>query len=514
MLILESSPQQHTPNPLGQAAEWTINNPELRTVLPQRNTYILRFTGTGGNGQSIRVAGIDFQVDDSTPYTSSSFDHSQQAFLSAINAKNMLAANPAFRNYTVRTARPANGQPWRVIAVKTTASDATPDEGDNLDNGIQNATVEHIAGRTEVRQRQRMWYQFWSDNGPITEERFAPFDQAGKATVDGAEIARRLVGYQAPDPEGPALTFEFNSSRYISLRYGTYTSDGDCGTSFGQVFEAPPCPFINAVIQDTDTRGMQPYGPVREPGLLKWLTIRGTARTVPRGGYDWTSIYLGPSPYFAGASTWRLKREFFNEEGDSLGTIYDDINGGGVWRVATGGNGVPDNIGTAARYTVQVEAPLGFGWIGSSEELTVQLRDHSCAVAEVYYLEGLGSWRAIGFERREQETLAMTAQVWEQPEFEIGKPGAVLADGGGRSQRVVQSQDVFTLTTEPISERKRRAVKEMLESPAAYILEKDETGREMTRRLTFDRESYQVHGRGAVTRVSVSFTYARNRNNR
>jgi|AntRauTorckE5430_2_1112549.scaffolds.fasta_scaffold05736_2 hypothetical protein len=513
MLTPVTAPDYFTPNQMGQPAVWSFQNPDYLTVIAQPNTYVLRVTSIGSNAEAFTLAGVDFTTSDASDYSSTTFDHTNSIFRSALNLANALRSNASFRGYTVRTARPSNGQPWRVIVKSVTEADATAAELDNDFAGLTGVTVEQINGRTEQTQAARLWYQFWGPGGPISPELFAPFDQNGAVAIDARQAARRIINPAPPDIDATGPTYGLNDMGYVSLKYGTYQTDGNCDPVFGSAAETPPAPFIDAVLQ-YDQNSLQQYGPGRT-GPLKWLTRRANQRTVNTYGFEWSAIYLGPSPFGLDAPR-RLVREFFNAAGDSLGVINNDMNGLGLWRVPTGyQNAVPDGLDGAASFTVQVQQDGFLGWVAESETLTITAAVQGCRAAEIYYLEGLGSWGTMQFKELNERGLAMTAEGWQRPvlhdAYSSNPTGNVLYNEGGNYQRVTDSATTMTVTSYRIPERKRKQVEEMLESPAAYLLTETEAGQIVTRRITFARESYRVAQDEGRATVSVSFSFAQPR---
>lgn len=514
MLNLTSAPDYFTPNPVGRPSEWVIDNPDYLTVTGQANTYIISVDGTGANAQAFRLAGADLTTDDALPYTSTTFDHTVSSLRSAINIANMLRSNANFRAYSIRTARPSGGDPWRVIVVKSDNADATVAEQDNDLTALTNVTLQQVQGRTEQSLAARLWYQFWGPDGPVSPELFAPFDLNGSVRIDAQSPARRLLNPAAPNVAQIMPELDPSGAAYVSLKFGTYQTDGNCTPVFGSVQEAPAAPFIDAVLQHDQTDGLREYGPART-APLKWLTIRPNSRTVNTFGFEWTAIYLGPS-YFGLDGTRRLRKEFFNAAGDSLGVVTTDLVGFGLWRVPTGyQNAVPDGTNGVQSFTVSVQIDLFGSWVNESEVLIITAANQGCRAAEVYFLEGLGSWATLQFDELNERGLSLDDEGWQRPvlhdQYGASPSANVLFDHGGNYQRVTESATTITVTSYRISERRRKLVEQMLESPAAYLLTETEGGQVVTRRITFARESYRVAQDQGKPTVTVSFTFAQPR---
>lgn len=514
MLTLTSAPDYFTPNPMGRPSEWVVYNPNYLTAIGQANTYVIRVIDTGASGQAFRLAGVNFTTSNAALYTSTTFDHTVSDFRSAMNLADMLKSNAAFRAYTIRTARPSNGQPWRVILVKTDRTDATATEQDNDFSSLTNVTVEQIQGRTEQSVNARLWYQFWGPGGPISPELFAPFDLNGSVKIDAVQAARRLLNPTPPNVRQVGPELDASGTAYVSLKFGTYQTDGNCSPVFGSAQETAAAPFIDAVLQHDQTEGLRPYGPART-SLLKWLTRRANNRTVNTFGFEWTAIYLGPS-YYGFAQPRRLRREFFDADGNGLGVVTDDMNEVGLWRVPTGyQNAVPDGMNGVDSFTVVVQFDFFGSWVAESEELVIKAASQECRAAEIYYLEGYGSWGTLQFEDLNERGLSLAAEGWQRPvlhdAYGTSPDKNVLYNEGGNYQRVTESATSMTVTTYRITERKRKMVEEALESPAAYLLTETETGQVVTRRITFARETYRVAQDEGRATVTVSFTFAQPR---
>jgi len=514
MLTLTSAPDYFTPNPMGQPAEWVVYDPDYLSTIGQPNTYVIKITATGSSAEGFTLGGADFATDDATPYTSTTFDNTNSVFRSAINMANMFRSSAAFRAYTVRTARPSGSEPWRVILVKTDETDATTAEQDNDFSNLTGVTVEQVNGRTEQTINARLWYQFWGPAGPISPELFAPFDLNGTARVDAREPARRLLSPNPPDVGQTLPVLDVSGAAYVSVKYGTYQTDGNCSPVFGSSAETAAAPFVDAVLQYDQTDGLKQYGPGRT-GPLKWLTRRSNGRTVNTFGFEWTSIYIGPS-YFGADYSRRLRKEFFNAAGESISVTTQAMAGNGLWNIPTGyQNAVPDGVDGVASFTVRVEQDGLAGWVTESDTLTITAAAQGCRAAEIYYLEGLGSWGTVQFDEINQRGISMVAQGWQQPvghDANGSNPtGNVLYNDGGNYQRVTESATTMTVTSYHIPERRRKMVEEMLESPAAYLLTETENGTVVARRITFARDAYTVAQEQGLATVTISFSFSQPR---
>lgn len=512
MLTLENAPDAFTPNPIGQPARWEIYNPDLRVVVGQPNTYILRFTSAGANAQAFTLAGVAFTTSDATSYTSTTFDHTVADFRSAMNCADMLRSNAAFRSYSIRTARPENGEPWRVIAVAQQNIDATADENNNDLSALAGVTVEQIAGLTEVRLNQRVFYQFYDNSGPVSPEYYAPFNLSGRCVIDGSEVARRYLRAIAPDPEQQQPVNDQQALQYLSVKYGTYTTDNNCSPSFGEVAQTPASPFLYSVRQVDQVNGLRPFGPAQQ-SPQRWLSIRSNDRRVSADGYDWAAIYLGPNPFFSGAENWRLRKEYFDDADNSLSVEEILIDGAGLWRFPAGfANAVPDGIGDVARFTLTIQEPFGFNWANRSETITVTRSGARCREAQILYLGALGGWEIFNFEELNSRRITTEGIAWTEPlTIDDSYAGAVLADEGGTYQRVTNSATPFTVTTSRITERDRLSLEELVESPALYLLDQDENGRTVTRRLLISRGTVPTYSREGRTVATLSFLFAQPR---
>ena len=526
MLVLENAPQTIAPRPIGEPSRWEIYNPDFLTQVPVRNQYDLEITAAGTNGQTVKIAGVTFTVDDSTSYTASTWNGTTGGFFSAINLLNALRNNAAFRRYGIKTIDPQSGGNWIVRATAATAEDATAEEGDNQSGG--GVTVLYTAGSAAQRSAQRLYYQFWADGEPVGPEKFAPFDDNGRAMIDGQAVAARIVRATLPDLSEEMGTFDPGADVRLTLKYGKYENDNDCQPAFLTVATTPEIQFIDAVRQWDDTEGMQPYSSNRNPfgigsgsaPLQRWLTNRPNTRNVRADGYEWQAIYIGVSAWLGGSQPRRLRREYFDANGNFLGELLEDIDGSGIYRVPVGGaNGIPASVGNAAQWTVQIQyQDVGLVWRAESALLTLSVVERDCVAAEIHYIESLGSWRVIEFSEEIGSTLATASQAADVPASYTPEGVSIRADvlyaEGGTLEQITRSREVFTFAGSFIRNRDRMAVMEMLESPQVFLREIDEAGNTVMRRVIPQREEIPLGGDRNAARLAVSFRYALDRRHR
>jgi hypothetical protein len=476
------------------------------SAYPSPTQFLIRFTGSGvnpsGTNESFVVGGVQFTTDDTTDYTTTSFDNTGSNFFRARNAKLMFSANARFRSWAVYLIR--STEETRLV-IKDTDNKSYADE-ELIFNifGLSKTSGYTVTGSPGQQIPIRLWYQWWREADvsniptPLTEQFDAPVDTYGLVKLDAREAAKRAVRYiDALNIDDSEPRFDPMFSQNIFLRYGTYTFGEGCTAAYGEAFQTTNYRVINSLLQNT-SGSMQPY----TTGKRKWLTSRGKVMSENLNGYAWAAIYVDTQ-----AAPFRLKRIYYDVAQMIIREVIWESpapHSTGVWRVPLGGlNGVPVDIqGRVQRQTVTLLNPVGFGFVSGSETLDVRYVDLDCKVGEIYFMENLGSLRTFHFDRIESRNLGVVAEEWQSYNPESVNSETV--------QKVVGSEQVFRLTTDIIDTEGRKTIEELLETDYAYILTQQD-GLPVTKRITFDRSDYTVKNRDAGLRVTIPFKYTTSR---
>lgn len=540
MLTLTQSPNQFTPSTLGRPLEWRVRHDNLILQREQRTVYIFTITGSGvAAGTAFRLRGEDFVTTPAgTYYTISGFDHSQSPyFRSAIYLANMLRQTAAFRGFTIRTERPereAVDRNWKVYA--TIESDTLLGSGAPADNdisGLAGISLAYQAGAEEQRAADRLYYQLHGPLGPIGPEHFAPFDQGAEATVDVRSIVAGLLEIEPPRMDATTPYFDEGALGRFTLRYGTY-APGPLGQPavFGRTYESDAVPVIAALFQPWEVEGMQPYGPNRAgyneygliQALLPWLTARPQVRNVGKGSHEWTAIYLGEDARYGGGTTRRIAYRYYTDYApDNPLEIFFDALELGVYVAPTGWQiieAVPDDspfktfYRDVTRYTVTVEQNLGVlfnAWAAESETISVNLSGHGCCEAELYLLEGRGSWLTLPIEEVERN-VSVTGIDYASPlQFDrdqgpLDGPYPFSQGGSGR-QHLTGGAERFTLRTGLVRRKLARELESVVASASGYLRWKDpNTGRKRLIKVGIDTGELPLYRSTGAEKLDITVT--------
>ena len=518
MLTLIQAPDPFTPSVQGRPLRWVVKHPDLVLEPAQRSQYIFTVTGTGVNGQAFTLRGESFTTDNAERYTPTSFNHSSSLFQSAINLMGMLRRAPAFRDYRVRSHREDGVAEWRIIAEAGEAIDDDPVAAENDLSGLANIGLTYVAGRSERRSDERLYYRVHNADGPLGPERYAPFDTEAEATIDARAEVRDLVAFgPPPDVARTRLTWDESAVQKITVKYGTYRRESDgVDPVYGEVHESDAIPVIASLLQPWETGVLQPYGPNRagrndyaaDGALLPWLTVRPNVRIVPRGSNAWTSIFLGEHPFYGGATRRRLR-----STGRGVTTYPDrrnfqfliddtlDIDRTGVLVVGTGQNGGVSSANHLVTYReLWVEVDIGIdAWKQESEKLIITMAEpKSCGNTELYLLEGLGSWATIQVDEVLSRSLVTSGQTVTRPlSFNLNQ-GPVEAGRpfheGGTARHLEQGSERIQVRLNYTRSRDAKLLESVAASPYGILRWSDSTtGRQRYTKVLFQPDELRLH---------------------
>jgi hypothetical protein len=531
MLTLTQQPDQFTPSVLGRPLEFRIHHDALISQPKQVSTYTFTVSSVGQSGETFRLRGQDFATSSGQRYTTNSLRTDQQQFLAAFNLVGMLRSNPAFRDYSVRVIRPdaAAGQTdFTVIARRGEAVDDEPEASDNDVTGLTGISLAYLPGRSEVREQEQLFYRVYTEQEMLGRERFVPFDDTSTGKVDISSVARSVLAFD--DPPAPDVTdpvWDDRALRKFSIRYGTYRrGEQSEGAVYGEVHESGAVPVMACLLQPWDTALLQPYGPNRAGrndyssggAKLPWLTVRSNRRRCTRSGNEWTAIYLGDHSVYAGTNLRRIKRRFQRAEvidGQKqfmeVREETEEIRRMGVLVVPTGGNAIPMDLeGTIDRLEVSIDHALGFTlWVQESELLTIDYKEASeCASAELYLLEGLGSWATFAVEQVESRTIVLEGQTVSAPLRFNDNQGPVDAARpfqlGGTSRYLTRGRERITVRLGFIRGQTARLLESCIASPYGLLRFTDEVN-DLDRycRVLFEPGAFDVHRADGAQRLTV-----------
>ena len=517
-MTLIQAPDPFTPSVQGRPLRWVVKHPELVLQPAQRSQYIFTVTGTGGNGEAFTLRGESFTTDDAERYTPTTFNHSRTLFQSAINLMGMLRRAPAFRDYRVRSHREDGSDEWQIFAEAGEAVDDDPVAAENELSGLTNIELTYVAGRSERRSDERLYYRVHNADGPLGPERYAPFDTEAEATIDARSEVRDLVAFgPPPDVKRLLLTWDAAAVQKITVKYGTYRREtAGADPVYGEVHESDAIPVIASLLQPWETTVLQPYGPNRagrndfaaDGALLPWLTVRPPVRTLPRGSNAWTSIFLGEHPFYGGATRRRLRRTgrgitTFPDRPNFQFLINDtlDIDRTGVLVIGTGQNGGPStNNHLVTHLEVWIDVDVGIdAWKQESEKLIITMGPAPpCGNTELYLLEGLGSWATIQVDEVLSRSLLTTGQNVSRPLAYNLNQGPVDAGRpfheGGTARYLQQGSERIQVRLNYTRSRDAKLLESVAASPYGILRWADSsTGRQRYTKVLFQPDELRLH---------------------
>jgi hypothetical protein len=184
-----------------------------------------------------------------------------------------------------------------------------------------------------------------------------------------------------------------------------------------------------------------------------------------------------------------------------LDESVQEIEGTGILVVPTGHNAVPESLsGSVDRLEIAVEHDIGiFSWAQESDQLTIDFHDNEgCQPAELYLLEGLGSWATIPVDEVLARSLASDRQTVNQPLIFSTNQGPVdsgfpFSEGGvsqfnqSASERI-QVQLAYTRSSQA------KLLESVASSPYGILRWTDETTqRERYTKVLFSPEELRLH---------------------
>jgi hypothetical protein len=521
-LILVSQPQAMVPQPKHLPIRFVWLTDEHLFDLGSAATFSVTFESAPAfNGEEITVKGLTFEVDNSVPFTETTFKTDAGVEDTAFNFMRMLQCNYEFKDWTFfveRVLSPTFG--WRVVA---TANEFAEQSDWTFDYSNLSLDVSHSEtnGTNTVRNNWRMLWQLFDDEGAVSAEMpaDAPFFEAFPFTsVIEVNVLQYIRDVQTVFTTRPSLgqavpVVDENYQRDFYLRFVGVSIDSACNRQYQKMGESSKFTAVNAVMQLEDTRAFRVHT-TNGTRTVRFLTDRSMSANICPGSYEWVHVWVEENAFKVGP--FRTKVEFFDASGNSLQVNYfamaEDYRKAHVIPVGTA-NAMIKNVmpSATARYEITVVAVVLDGdevssEVQYSETMTKIMDDCQCKAAEVYFLEDRGSWETVSFERvgiREVEQQAVNVER-EVDYFDVGRD--YLYAIGGESSTIRQAETPFSLITERITEGNRKKYERMLLSSRFYIRTSSDVG-EVLRPIVPNRETFQVKLENGVNRLRVTFRF-------
>lgn len=474
--------------------------------------YVSFGSAPGADGQTLTLLGVDFETDSAIDFTFNTFKYGPTTEDAARNLANMCRASYLFVGWSISVYESAGN--WLVRLIK--------DDAGNLDDFTNDASglsptpsLSDVNGIDEVRSTDRFWYQFYEGVNPVSEQKFAAFDENGRVRVNAEPLARNILGITDPYLLWTSSVRDLQASRNIYLRFGTYSQGEDCQYSLNESYETPEITLVNSLFQwDHVTRFLNYTPNYNMP--VKWMTARPMERYVCANSYEWCAIWLQRSALFPNGF-YKVIYNYYDSDDTLLNTKTELLSNypDGVYHISIGAaNSVHPSgaIAPSAYYTVHVEVQGDdSGYTQYSETQTLTLNTCNCWAAEVYYLEDAGSWRTVVFEHIERRGVEMGEFAFNTPvqynEYGGPKDAVRLYQDGGRDTLAQDADQVFTLVSERITPHNRKAYEDFVRSSRHIILTTSDFLPLVTRRILIDRTSYTFFQRGESTRMQINFRF-------
>lgn len=516
MLVIESQPEQIRPNHLGHPIQWIIRKSDY--ILQQGERPLLGFSfvqdNAGASGQTFTILDNEFTTDDAQPYTNTSFDYVAGRLNAAENFANMLRSSYLFVGWSIWV---ADAGIATVFAQRDEPGEIPSDEFVvDLTTLAPGVPIQRFEGQNEIVSTDRMWYQLWENNTPLTERKVAGFDPSGRARVEAEPTARRLLGITSPYLLWSIPRRDERMTRRIYLKFGSYSSV-DCNLNFGRVYESSPITIINNVVQHEYLFGLAYYHQAFTP-LVRWLSRRRGEYLLCGTSYDWLAIYLARTPGFL-SGFFRVEYYFYDDADEQIGTATDGLSNveDGVYHIPVGAaNPIAAQalIAAASYWTVQVLARNeALEYVPYSELMTIRKKSCNCKGAEVYFKEELGSWRSVAFERVDERLVDVTAVEWVNPlqgnqKGRYGPENAFqLYLDGGDVARTAEAERRYILVSERLTNSNRGLYEELAKSSHHFLLSFADPLGVAVRRINIERGVYGLLKNGEAVRFVVPFTF-------
>lgn len=479
------------------------------------------------DGDTVILRGIIFTVDNSTPYTQSTFRANISSEDTARNCAEMLKLNYSFSEYSIYVKIDSASLQWSVFLEsyeKVTYDNMNPlTDWDALNmtaGSFYGFSI--LNGLPPVLKKYKLWYRVFDSVGPVSSVRYteAPFlpnyPFVSLVRVDATKVARGLVKTTRPDIFQSSPLSDETYQRLVYLKFGNVELNGNCEAVYGEVYQTAQVMYTNAVFQLEETSQWFPHAPNGNLGI-KFLTNRPDNLTVCGYSYEWAHIWIEKGTWKT--APFKVQYKFYDSSNGLIRTTEQNIvdatgNYRKAWQIAVGTANlhIRTNINGANYYTIQV---IGTRILenGTTQDtpysnlLTRIITSCNCKAAEIYFLEDRGSWRTVIFEKLEARETRQTDIEYERELDWSDNLAGYLYNEGGTYNEAQLAESVFILISERITEYNRNHYEQLIRSQEMYILSKTETGREVIRRIFLERTTFRTFESGVATRLIVSFRF-------
>ena len=418
MVTLLSSPR--SPSAIfGTQASLAWKFIDETVVLTQATKASVTLIVSGSVAGTVTINGVVFTVDDSTPYTTTTFANGSSYTETVRNLADAVRANQSTANVfdiTIATATSANGTlVLRAkdvgIAIKTTESTLS---------GASFSFVQGVA--PDLRERTFYVYQgfavdVYGNEIALTDTKMLPpgynynTGEQQPLFISLHESIQSHVELKFPSIFNPtSVGLDFNPIRLVYLRYGTITFDG-CDILSQNIFVSPKVVALAQSADYSHKNGISLFVPSGGHQANTKLLSMGAEIGLPIHiqQYAWVSAYWNISTFVPNAKP-AYRYAFYNSQNSmfSVSPVFTAAKPvlltrqmqSGVLTVPVGAANIPHTIPANTAYIeVLVGHVLDGVFTRNYEAYKYRVLDTSCIEAEVYWKSPYGGWESLAFNK-------------------------------------------------------------------------------------------------------------------
>lgn len=287
-IVQSSSPDYICANAVSNCIEFCMESSDLVNDAGSQADGVVNIfaASTQANGLTFNIAGIDFTVDNSSPFTGKTMDWDGTTADIADNMEGMLNANfEFFRNFTYTRFQPAPGSETFFITAREVGFRSDFDfDFSSFVGGTQFGFFNTQGTDFEVKPNYRLLVELYEANPipfdqqtaePITTRDYQFNEQDSQLCFDLRTVLQGLVNSSLPD-FAQTLTAFYDESAYtqVAIRYGQAYSTDQCTVEPQYQEFSSPFEIINTAIQKNNPiQNLDPYCSISAPNM-QFLTNR------------------------------------------------------------------------------------------------------------------------------------------------------------------------------------------------------------------------------------------------
>lgn len=519
-LTLTTQPATVCPNPISRPIKWVILTTDH--ILAQGSFalgYIEVQLSGGVNGETITVMDQILTVDNTTPYTETTFKADGTIQNTAENLLNCMLSNYHFVDFQLYIT--TSGTYYRVNFASYEREFRTDW---NFDFSGISATmvVSQVNGETVALKDFWLWYQVFDNQlllNQVTQQLTARFaydptapTTSGTATIDVmGPLARSLVSTTKPIISQTLPKQDLTFSKEIYIRYGGVERI-DGVNVYGMTYKSANIKIVNSVFQLNEVSAFSPYCQT-STNPVKFLSNRPADMNLCTNTFEWIHIWIQKAGDFA--RWFRVYYTFYDSSGVALSNLQQLIQFEGAAVIGIGtanANIISVAPSMTSYYTIRIDGEVldgggpGYVWEQYSEELTRRVKTCNCKAAEVYFQEDKGSWRTMVFEKFSERLLEIeTLQVNRRLSY--ATPVTTLYDEGGKYTETQATDNIFSVVSDRLDERNILTYEEFIRSENHWIRYRSAEGTQYLRRIVMEKSNGSTFRHGESGRLIFKFRF-------